>query len=85
MSARDERPKGEQDVGERQPAVVCTRCSFAWHSAVMAYGLRLLGSCPRCDGKLEFTAATPHEPAESGAAEGAPHLALGLPRPPRRD
>ena len=85
MSAKDERPRGEQDVGTRRPAVVCTTCHFAWHSSVMAYGLRLLGSCPRCDGKLQFADAKPTAPAEAGSSTVAPHLALGLPRPPRRE
>ena len=84
MSAKDERPRGEHDVGERRPAVVCTQCGFAWNSAMMAYGLRLLGSCPRCDGRLEFAATAPREPEDVGATEVAPHMALGLPRPPRR-
>jgi hypothetical protein len=85
MSARDERPKGKQDAGSRQAAVVCTTCGFAWHSAVMAYGLRLLGSCPRCDGKLDFGDRTPRAPEEARGTAGAPHMALGLPRPPRRE
>src|SRR3712207_8638374 len=50
-------------------------CNFAWHSAVMTYGLRLLGSCPRCDGKLDFDPAAPRsEPDEERRPEGAPHL-----------
>ena len=77
MSARDER-KG-------RPAVVCTTCNFAWHSGAMAYGLRLLGRCPRCDGKLDFDPAQRHEPGDVAQPEGPPHMALGFPRPPRRD
>jgi hypothetical protein len=71
---------------EERPAVVCTTCGFAWHSAVMAYGLRLLGSCPRCDGRLEFGPRPQRAPEEQGdVPERPPHMALGLPRPPRRD
>ena len=77
MSARDER--------RGTPAVVCTTCNFAWHSPMMAYGLRLLGSCPRCDGKLDFSPTPPAEPDDLAAPEGPPHMALGLPRPPRRE
>ena len=67
-----------------RPAATCTTCHFAWHSTVMAYGLRLLGTCPRCDGKLRFDPVQQREPEDAGRAQGPPHLALGLPRPPRR-
>jgi hypothetical protein len=68
----------------QKPAVSCNDCGRTWNSASMAEGLRLLGSCPRCQGSLTFaadapTAATP-APATSKAVE--PHLALGLPRLP---
>jgi hypothetical protein len=49
----------------------------------MAEGLRLLGSCPRCGGELEFREETARERRfESVAALGpiAPHLVLGIPR-----
>jgi hypothetical protein len=50
----------------------------------MAEGLRLLGSCPKCGGELQFRdAAAMAEPrvrvAERPAAL-APHLVLGIPR-----
>jgi hypothetical protein len=52
----------------------------------MAYGLRLLGSCPRCDGKLDFAPSAPRAPQEPDRVrDDPPHMALGLPRPPRRD
>ena len=71
--------------GLRPPAVVCTNCEFAWHTAAMVEGLRLLGACPRCGGNLDFR----REPTEAAddARLGpriAPHLALGRPRPPHR-
>ena len=75
MSAMDERPP-----------VVCESCDFAWHSARMVEGLRLLGSCPRCGGGLHFTeppAPAPEDDERAGAGD-EPHLILGLPRPPRR-
>ncbi|HEX8119914.1 MAG TPA: hypothetical protein VF549_01495 [Solirubrobacteraceae bacterium] len=67
---------------ERTPAVSCSSCGFAWHSAAMAEGLRLLGSCPKCGGVLRFDSETPAVAATAPAAEGtqAPHLVLGIPR-----
>jgi hypothetical protein len=53
----------------------------------MADGLRLLGSCPKCDSALEFRDADVREerfhPAlRAVLADGptAPHLVLGIPR-----
>jgi hypothetical protein len=68
---------------ERTPAVSCAGCGFAWNSAGMAEGLRLLGSCPKCGGELIFRSDAPAEPRiERGerTAEKAPHLVLGIPR-----
>ena len=71
---------------ERNPAVTCSSCGFAWNSAVMAEGLRLLGSCPKCSGELVFRAdEAPAEPVSAPASVErsggvAPHLVLGLPR-----
>ena len=71
------------------PAVSCTGCHFAWNSATMAEGLRLLGSCPKCGGGLAFRDAAPEEqrftPAPrpvlaGGPGLAAPHLVLGIPR-----
>ena len=65
------------------PAVRCSGCEFAWNSASMAEGLRLLGSCPKCGGSLEFRDEAPRiiSAAETAVAEGpAPHLVLGIPR-----
>jgi hypothetical protein len=69
------------------PAVRCTSCAFAWNSAAMAEGLRLIGSCPKCGGDLEFREPLTEVPGEPGAApvtdqDGrvAPHLVLGIPR-----
>jgi hypothetical protein len=67
------------------PAVRCSSCEFAWNSAAMAEGLRVLGSCPKCGGELAFRG----EPAAAVAADRservvpartAPHLVLGIPR-----
>jgi hypothetical protein len=71
----------------RSPTVTCLTCHFAWHSITMAEGLRLLGSCPRCSGPLEFaspaSSATPVAQAGSDltvADSRPPHLVLGMPR-----
>jgi hypothetical protein len=63
-------------------AVECLGCHFEWHSRVMAEGLRLLGSCPKCGGALAFAASEPaHEAAEAPKMDmRAPHLVLGVPR-----
>jgi hypothetical protein len=65
------------------PAVSCSDCGFAWNSAAMAEGLRLLGSCPKCGGTLDFRADTPEadrEPVLAASRGTAPHLVLGIPR-----
>jgi hypothetical protein len=51
----------------------------------MVDGLRLLGSCPKCGGDLEFR-DQPHlagpgsDPPVDRAGRLAPHLVLGIPR-----
>jgi hypothetical protein len=70
------------------PAVRCTDCRFAWNSEAMAEGLRLLGSCPRCGGALEFADGAGAESIrvldaaaeQAAAADVPPHLAMGTPR-----
>ncbi len=75
---------GANDEGvhmERTPAVSCSGCGFAWNSATMAEGLRLLGSCPKCGGELSFRTETTEAPAASRFDSAkAPHLVLGIPR-----
>jgi hypothetical protein len=68
----------------RPPAVTCHDCGRSWNSATLVEGLRLLGSCPRCGGTLEFreddgASAGPATPPQ-GHARLAPHLVLGIPR-----
>ena len=50
----------------------------------MVEGLKLVGSCPRCGGVLEFgeESTSPHaiEASRSGLPGQAPHLVLGIPR-----
>jgi hypothetical protein len=66
--------------------VTCLDCGFAWRSRAMADGLRVIGSCPKCSGRLRFAdeqAGPP--PAREAAARpaeraDAPHLVLGVPR-----
>ena len=68
------------------PLVRCSGCGFSWNSAAMAEGLRLLGSCPKCDSDLEFREVDPREARFDVSdpvldpAETAPHLVLGIPR-----
>jgi hypothetical protein len=64
------------------PAVHCLDCGYDWHSPAMADGLRLLGSCPKCGGALEFAEVAPARAGAESAKidERAPHLVLGVPR-----
>jgi hypothetical protein len=65
------------------PSVQCTDCGFAWNSAAMAEGLRLLGSCPKCAGDLDFRdddTLTARFETVVAARGTAPHLVLGIPR-----
>ena len=82
---------GVQEVGPNaeavrmssNPAVSCAGCGFAWNSAAMAEGLRILGSCPKCGGELRFAAEPTEDPRVTrgdSAGEVAPHLVLGIPR-----
>jgi hypothetical protein len=48
----------------------------------MADGLRILGSCPKCKGGLEFADVAEQAaaaPARS-LADAEPHMVLGIPR-----
>ncbi len=36
------------------PRVRCGACAFEWFGATASHGLRIVGSCPRCGGGLEF-------------------------------
>jgi hypothetical protein len=78
---------GEGEGMSPAPLVRCSGCGFSWNSSAMAEGLRLLGSCPKCDSTLEFQDAAPREERfepelEPVLATGstAPHLVLGIPR-----
>ena len=76
-------PNAEAVHMPSNPAVSCAGCGFAWNSAAMAEGLRLLGSCPKCGGELNFRAEGAEEPRVTraeGAGKVAPHLVLGIPR-----
>jgi|1185.fasta_scaffold43870_2 hypothetical protein len=70
------------DLSADTPAVHCIACQYEWHTQVMAEGLRLLGTCPKCGGELEFAADQPaHEASRSPKMDlRAPHLVLGVPR-----
>jgi hypothetical protein len=70
------------DQSADTPAVHCLACQYEWHTQVMAEGLRLLGTCPKCGGTLEFADSQPaHEAIQSPKMDQrAPHLVLGVPR-----
>jgi hypothetical protein len=64
-------------------AVRCTRCEFTWNTPAMAEGLRVLGSCPKCKGELEFRdgAVAPAAARRRDTdVSAAPHMVLGIPR-----
>jgi len=51
----------------------------------MADGLRVVGRCPKCSGRLQFADATPTpdrvaDTAPAPRRADAPHLVLGVPR-----
>ncbi|HEY3018818.1 MAG TPA: hypothetical protein VGJ32_01435 [Solirubrobacteraceae bacterium] len=55
------------------PRVRCEDCDFAWYGATAAHGLRVIGACARCGGRLDFLAAD--EPAAPAAAPITERLA----------
>jgi hypothetical protein len=64
------------------PRVQCDDCRFAWYGASAADGLRVVGTCPKCGGHLEFLASD--APASAFAVSErlsavAPASVLGLP------
>ena len=46
----------------------------------MADGLRLLGSCPKCGGELEFHAPASAPASFTDHSATDPHMVLGIPR-----
>jgi hypothetical protein len=64
------------------PRVRCSDCEFAWYGATAAHGLRLVGSCPRCSGELDFLTQE-EDPAAAPASERlagvSPAAVLGTP------
>jgi hypothetical protein len=36
------------------PRVRCDGCAFEWFGRITAHGLRVVGTCPRCGGVLDF-------------------------------
>ena len=70
------------DPSADTPAVHCLVCQYEWHTRVMAEGLRLLGTCPKCGGELAFADSEPARAASESPKmdQRAPHLVLGVPR-----
>jgi hypothetical protein len=70
------------------PRVRCDGCSFEWFGRITAHGLRVVGTCPRCGGVLDFLSEEIEEefapaPDFTGHQLGdsvSPALVLGLPR-----
>lgn len=62
------------------PRVRCGGCSFEWFGATSAHGLRIVGTCPRCGGPLDFLVAVdePETPA-AGLDALPPAAVLGTP------
>lgn len=58
----------------------CEACGFAWYGATAADGLRALGHCIRCGGKVTFSAraTVPEDPPIDPRL--GPHQVLGSPR-----
>ena len=64
------------------PRVTCGDCCSAWYGASAADGLRVVGACPKCGGRLEFLAAhaAPGEfEVNERLASVSPAAVLGLP------
>ena len=73
--------EGAPGAATRPPAATCRDCGFAWYSAALARGLRLLGSCPRCAGRLTFSSPKERDaPDDHRTCARAPHLVFALPR-----
>ena len=62
------------------PLVSCDGCGFEWHGAISADGLRVIGHCPRCQGRLRFADGRSSEAqAEDAVTEQQPWQVLGTP------
>jgi hypothetical protein len=64
------------------PRVRCGGCAFEWFGATAAHGLRIVGSCPKCGGGLDFLVAEEEEratPASDALHKLAPAAVLGRP------
>jgi hypothetical protein len=60
--------------------VSCKECGFEWFGATAAHALRMVGSCTKCRGELEFMEEST-APADAARATDVPaHLVLGTPR-----
>lgn len=69
----------------RSPRVRCSECAFEWFGSTSAHGLRIVGSCPRCGGVLDFLVPVDAEAPLSGdrwrpdADDRPPATVLGTP------
>jgi hypothetical protein len=61
------------------PRVRCGGCEFQWFGETASHGLRIVGSCPRCSGSLEFL--VPEEEVAPSRATPATDRALNTLHP----
>jgi uncharacterized protein (DUF983 family) len=61
------------------PRVRCQACEFAWYGSTAAHGLKVIGSCTRCGGDLEFLRAPDDPEVARAVPDVAPAAVLGVP------
>ena len=67
-------------IRSEKAKVSCTACGFEWFGSTAAHALRLVGSCTKCRGHLEFSDDTAADAAQDLVADMPAHLVLGTPR-----
>ena len=65
---------------QREPTARCDDCGFAWFGAMAADGLRTLGHCIRCGGRVVFSERARPPVEEAIDPKLGPHQVLGPPR-----
>ena len=56
----------------RSPRVRCDGCAFEWFGPTSAHGLRIVGTCPRCGGVLDFLVPVEDEPSPALTVSRSP-------------
>jgi len=67
-------------MSKENPMVTCTECGFEWFGPTAAHALRLVGSCTRCHGQLQFNDEPPLPEISEEPTDVPAHLVLGAPR-----